>query len=39
MKDEKDSQNQDTNALELQIDQMIDELFVSREEPGTDETL
>ena len=38
MKDEKDSQNQDTNALELQIEQMIDELFVTREEPGTDET-
>ena len=33
MKDEKDSQNQDTSALELQIEQMIDELFVSREDP------
>ncbi|HBD07702.1 MAG TPA: hypothetical protein DCZ69_05530 [Syntrophobacteraceae bacterium] len=36
MKDEKDSQNQDTSALELQIEQMIDELFVSSEEPVAD---
>lgn len=39
MKDEKDLQNQDTSALELQIDQMIDDLFVSREEPVADEVL
>jgi hypothetical protein len=37
MTDEKDSQNQDTSALELQIEQMIDDLFVSREEPVADE--
>jgi len=37
MKDEKDSQNQDTSALELQIDQMIDDLFVTRDEPVADE--
>jgi len=34
MKDEKDLQGQDTDALELQIDKMIDELFVGKEEPG-----
>ncbi len=33
MKDEKDLQGQDPEALELQIEQMIDELFVSKEEP------
>jgi hypothetical protein len=31
MKDEKDLKGQDSDALELQIDQMIDELFVGKE--------
>jgi hypothetical protein len=34
MKDEKDMQGQDNDALELQIDKMIDELFVDKEEPA-----
>jgi hypothetical protein len=34
MKDEKDLQGQDNDALELQIDKMIDELFVDKEEPA-----
>jgi hypothetical protein len=35
MKDEKDLKGQDSDALELQIDKMIDELFVGKEESAS----